>query len=89
MVNCSGHIETYCSSITFSVGEWECPQQVDELEAAVKTAKLADHSIEVQAAESRIRSLQGSLSRKDDAIREMKERTEQAVRYREPKQINC
>lgn len=47
----------------------------------MRAAKLADYSLEVQAAESRIRSLQASLSRKDDTIREMKERTEQAVRY--------
>lgn len=67
----------YCESL---LTESASCQQVDELESAVRAAKLADHSIEVQTAESRIRSLQGSLSRKDDTIREMKERTEQAVR---------
>lgn len=54
--------------------------QVDDLEAALRAAKAADHSIEVQAAESRARSLQGSLSRKEDTIRELRERMDQARR---------
>lgn len=54
--------------------------QVDDLEASVRAAKAADNSIEVQAAESRARSLQGSLSRKEDTIRELRERTDQACR---------
>lgn len=53
---------------------------MDELEAAVCSAKAADHSAEVQAAESRVRSLQGSLSRKEDTIRELRERMDQACR---------
>ena len=53
---------------------------MDDLEAAVHAAKAADHSAEVQAAESRVRSLQGSLSRKEDAIRELRERMDQACR---------
>ncbi len=53
---------------------------MDDLEAAVRAARAADHSTEVQAAESRVRSLQGSLSRKEDTIRELKERMEQACR---------
>ena len=55
--------------------------QVDELEAAVRSAKAADHSLEVQAAESRVRSLQGSLSRKEDTLRELRERMDQACGY--------
>ena len=54
--------------------------QVDDLEAAVRAVKAADHTIEVQAAESRARSLQGSLSRKEDTIRELRERMDQACR---------
>ena len=54
--------------------------QVDELEAAVRSAKAADHSLEVQAAESRVRSLQGSLSRKEDTLRELRERMAQACK---------
>ena len=58
--------------------------QVDTLEAAVRAAKAADHSIEVQAAESRARSLQASLSRKEDTIRELRERMDQACRWGHP-----
>ena len=54
---------------------------MDELEAAVRSAKAADHSLEVQAAESRVRSLQGSLSRKEDTLRELRERMDQACRF--------
>ncbi|KAL3148684.1 hypothetical protein ABBQ38_014099 [Trebouxia sp. C0009 RCD-2024] len=55
-------------------------QQVDDLEAALRAARAADHSVEVQAAESRARSLQASLSRKEDTIRELRERMDQACR---------
>ena len=46
----------------------------------MRTAKAADHSAEVQAAESRVRSLQSSLSRKEDTVRELKERMDQSCR---------
>lgn len=54
--------------------------QVDDLEAALRAARAADHAVEVQSAESRARSLQASLSRKEDTIRELRERMEQACR---------
>lgn len=54
------------------------------MEAALRAAKAADHSIEVQTAESRVRSLQGSLTRKEDTIRELRERMDQACRYSTP-----
>ena len=53
---------------------------MDDLEAALRAAKAADHSVEMQAAESRARSLQASLSRKEDTIRELRERMDQACR---------
>lgn len=46
----------------------------------MRAGKAAEQSIELQTAESRIRSLQASLSRKENAIREFKDKMDQAVR---------
>ena len=53
-----------------------CCTQVDELEAAAAKFKQADRSDEVAAAEARIKSLQGVLQRRDDAVRDLRDRVD-------------